>query len=368
MNILEMAGTARNVLPEKYKTMTVENMEKTVLAIKRRLGNRLYIPGHHYQREEVIRFSDVTGDSLQLAQLSAQNREADYIVFCGVHFMAETADILTEEGQTVILPDMRAGCSMADMADIDQTERAWTKLQELFGDSILPLTYVNSTAAIKAFVGKNGGATVTSSNAQEMVSWALEQKERILFLPDQHLGRNTAFDIGIPLEEMAVWDPHKEELIHEGERKDLKVLLWKGHCSVHENFTTANIEALRKEQPAMNIIVHPECRREVVAMSDYAGSTSYIIDMIEKAQAGSSWAIGTEMNLVKRLIANNPDKQIISLNPNMCPCLTMNRIDLPHLLWALESIEADQIINPIKVEKKIAADAILALNRMLERA
>ncbi|MFH0066501.1 quinolinate synthase NadA [Peribacillus sp. NPDC056705] len=367
MNILEMAKTAGNALPEKYKTMTKGEMENRVLDIKKRLGNRLYIPGHHYQREEVIQFSDSTGDSLQLAQLSAQNREADYIVFCGVHFMAETADILTEEGQTVILPDMRAGCSMADMADIEQTERAWTKLQDLFGDTILPLTYVNSTAAIKAFVGKNGGATVTSSNAQGMVSWALSQKERILFLPDQHLGRNTAFDLGIPLNEMAVWDPHKDELIYEGELEDLKVLLWKGHCSVHENFTTANIETLREEQPEMNIIVHPECRREVVALSDYAGSTSYIINMIEKAEPGSSWAIGTEMNLVKRLIANNPDKNIISLNPNMCPCLTMNRIDLPHLLWALESIEEGIIINPIKVEKSIADNAILALNRMLER-
>ncbi|MGG0250211.1 quinolinate synthase NadA [Peribacillus frigoritolerans] len=367
MNILEMAKTAGNTLPEKYKTMTKEEMENRVHDIKKRLGNRLYIPGHHYQREEVIQFSDSTGDSLQLAQLSAQNREADYIVFCGVHFMAETADILTEEGQTVILPDMRAGCSMADMADIEQTERAWTKLQDLFGDTILPLTYVNSTAAIKAFVGKNGGATVTSSNAQGMVSWALSQKERILFLPDQHLGRNTAFDLGIPLNEMAVWDPHKDELIYEGELEDLKVLLWKGHCSVHENFTTANIETLRAEQPEMNIIVHPECRREVVALSDYAGSTSYIINMIEKAEPGSSWAIGTEMNLVKRLITNNPDKNIISLNPNMCPCLTMNRIDLPHLLWALESIEEGIIINPIKVEKNIADNAILALNRMLER-
>ncbi|TKH04703.1 quinolinate synthase NadA [Peribacillus simplex] len=367
MNVLEMAKTAGNALPEKYKTMPKEEMENRVRDIKERLGNRLYIPGHHYQREEVIQFSDSTGDSLQLAQLSAQNREADYIVFCGVHFMAETADILTEEGQVVILPDMRAGCSMADMADIEQTERAWTKLQDLFGDTILPLTYVNSTAAIKAFVGKNGGATVTSSNAQGMVSWALSQKERILFLPDQHLGRNTAFDLGISLNEMAVWDPHKDELIYEGELEDLKVLLWKGHCSVHENFTTTNIEALRAEQPEMNIIVHPECRREVVALSDYAGSTSYIINMIERAEPGSSWAIGTEMNLVKRLIANNPDKNIISLNPNMCPCLTMNRIDLPHLLWALESIEEGIIINPIKVEKNIADNAILALNRMLER-
>ena len=367
MNILEMAKTAGNALPEKYKTMTKEEMENRVHDIKKRLGNRTLYPRSSLSTGGSHSIFGLTGDSLQLAQLSAENREADYIVFCGVHFMAETADILTEEGQTVILPDMRAGCSMADMADIEQTERAWTKLQDIFGDTILPLTYVNSTAAIKAFVGKNGGATVTSSNAQGMVSVGPLAKRRILFLPDQHLGRNTAFDLGIPLNEMAVWDPHKDELIYEGELEDLKVLLWKGHCSVHENFTTANIETLRAEQPEMNIIVHPECRREVVALSDYAGSTSYIINMIEKAEPGSSWAIGTEMNLVKRLIANNPDKNIISLNPNMCPCLTMNRIDLPHLLWALESIEEGIIINPIKVEKNIADNAILALNRMLER-
>lgn len=366
MSLLEQALEA-TALPEVYKAMTTEEMEARIWEIKQQLGKRLFIPGHHYQREEVIKFSDATGDSLQLAQISAQNREAEFIVFCGVHFMAETADILTTPEQTVVLPDMRAGCSMADMADIHQTERAWTKLQELFGDTILPLTYVNSTAAIKAFVGKNGGATVTSSNAKEMVSWAFTQKERILFLPDQHLGRNTAFDLGIPLEQMAVWDPHKDELIYEGNLEDLKVLLWKGHCSVHEMFTPANIEYIRKTKPEMRIIVHPECSREVVALADDNGSTAYIIKEIENAEPGSSWAIGTEMNLVKRLIAQHPDKNIISLNPIMCPCLTMNRIDLPHLLWSLESISNGQIINPIKVDQQIADDAILALNRMLEQ-
>lgn len=365
MNILEMAQSRSSLLPDKYKSMTAGEMEDRVREIKHKLGRSLFIPGHHYQREEVIQFSDVTGDSLQLAQLSAQNREAEHIVFCGVHFMAETADILTSEDQTVILPDMRAGCSMADMADISQTEAAWEKLRELFGDTILPLTYVNSTAAIKAFVGRNGGATVTSSNAREMVAWAFTQKERILFLPDQHLGRNTAFDLGIPLDAMAVWDPIRQELQYSGDLNGIKVLLWKGHCSVHENFTVSNIEQLRKERPEMKIIVHPECRREVVALSDYNGSTSYIISQIEQAPAGSSWAVGTEMNLVKRLIGRHPDKEIISLNPNMCPCLTMNRIDLPHLLWSLESIEAGTVINPIRVDSRTAADAALALDRML---
>lgn len=364
MSLLEQA-TATTALPDVYNTMTTAEMEARIWEIKKQLGKRLFIPGHHYQREEVVQFSDVTGDSLQLAQISAQNREAEYIVFCGVHFMAETADILTTPEQTVVLPDMRAGCSMADMADIHQTERAWIKLQELFGDTILPLTYVNSTAAIKAFVGKNGGATVTSSNAKELVSWAFTQKERILFLPDQHLGRNTAYDIGIPLEQMAVWDPQTDELLYEGKLEDLKVLLWKGHCSVHEMFTTANIDHVRKTQPDMRIIVHPECSREVVALADDNGSTAYIIQAIENAEPGSSWAIGTEMNLVKRLIANHPDKQIVSLNPIMCPCLTMNRIDLPHLLWSLESISKGEIINPIKVDQQVADEAILALNRML---
>jgi quinolinate synthase len=351
------------MIPEKYKQMTREELENRVIEVKKQLGSKLFIPGHHYQKDEVVKFADATGDSLQLAQLSAENTEAEYIVFCGVHFMAETADILTSEKQKVILPDMRAGCSMADMADIQQTERAWEKLQELFGDTILPLTYVNSTAAIKSFVGAHGGATVTSSNAETMVKWAFEMKERILFLPDQHLGRNTAADLGVGLDEMAIWNPIKNELEFEGDVSKIKVILWKGHCSVHENFTVQNVHDTRSQYPNMKIIVHPECRREVVELADMAGSTSYIIKAIESAEPGTEWAIGTEMNLVNRLIQNHPDKKIISLNPHMCPCLTMNRIDLPHLVWSLDTLEETN--NIIKVSSEIAENAKLALERML---
>ena len=282
--------------------------------------------------------------------------------------MAETADILTGSHQTVYLPDMRAGCSMADMANIYQTDRAWGILTEQFGETIVPITYVNSTAAIKAFVGKNGGATVTSSNAHKMVQWAFTQKERILFLPDQHLGRNTAYDIGVPLEQMAVWNPITDQLEYEGTLEDIKVILWKGHCSVHENFTVENIIYIRENDEDMRIIVHPECSREVVALADDNGSTKYIIETIENASSGSKWAIGTEMNLVNRLIQQHPDKQIVSLNPKMCPCLTMNRIDLPHLLWSLESIVNGEEVNSIKVEEEVAAQAVSALQRMLARA
>lgn len=355
-----------NQLPEEYKQLSSEEMEERIKQIKKRLGNDLFIPGHHYQKDEVIQFADATGDSLQLAQISAK-QAATNIVFCGVHFMAETADILTEENQQVLLPDMRAGCSMADMADDVQTKEAWETLQGIFGDTILPLTYVNSTAAIKAFVGKHDGATVTSSNARKMVRWALTQKERLLFLPDQHLGRNTAYDLGIPLDEMAVWDPPiNRKLEFRGEVGRIRVILWKGHCSVHENFTIKNIENVRKNHPPnMNIIVHPECKHEVVQLSDLAGSTKYIIETIEMAEAGTEWAIGTEMNLVNRIIQQHPDKKIISLNPYMCPCLTMNRIDLPHLLWSLEQIEKENSQNQIKVDKQIAKEAKKALNRML---
>lgn len=367
MDLLEiLEHEKKEMMPESYKNRTVEEMEQRVREIKEKFGDRLYIPGHHYQKDEVIKFSDTTGDSLQLAQAAAENTAAEYIVFCGVHFMAETADMLTTDEQKVLLPDMRAGCSMADMADIDQTERAWNELQTLFGDTILPLTYVNSTAAIKAFVGKNGGATVTSSNAKKMVEWAFTVKERILFLPDQHLGRNTAFDLGVPLDKMAVWDPIANKLIYEGPIEEIVVILWKGHCSVHENFTVKNIEHIRKTEPNMNIIVHPECSREVVALSDYAGSTKYIIDKINAAEPGTKWAIGTEMNLVQRIIDEHPDKHIVSLNPFMCPCLTMNRIDLPHLLWTLEGIERGEIFNQITVTEDVTKDAVLALNRMLE--
>lgn len=354
------------LLPESYKLRTMEEMEERVREIKAALGKALFIPGHHYQKDEVIKFADATGDSLQLAQICSQNKDAEHIVFCGVHFMAETADILTDVNQYVYLPDMRAGCSMADMANIFQTERAWNQLQQIFDDTIIPLTYVNSTAAIKAFVGRYEGATVTSSNAHLMVKWAFMQKERILFLPDQHLGRNTAFDLGIPLSQMAIWDPTKDELEYEGYIDDVKVILWKGHCSVHENFTIGNVQSVRQHYPNMRVIVHPECRHEVVALADHNGSTKYIIETIEQAPPGSEWAIGTEMNLVNRLIASHPDKKIISLNPHMCPCLTMNRIDLPHLLWNLEKIALNDPINRIQVDDKTAKEAITALERMLK--
>ncbi|WP_338750388.1 quinolinate synthase NadA [Bacillus sp. FJAT-52991] len=367
MSIQEMLKQPSFSLADRYRQMTREQMEERVREIKKELGEALFIPGHHYQKDEVIQFADAVGDSLQLAQISASNKKAKYIVFCGVHFMAETADMLTTKEQTVILPDMRAGCSMADMANIHQTEIAWEKMQALFGDTMLPLTYVNSTAAIKAFVGRNGGATVTSSNAHKLVEWAFTQKERILFLPDQHLGRNTAFDLGIDLDEMAVWDPIRHELEYEGDLSRVKVILWKGHCSVHENFTVKNIEDIRKNDQNMNIIVHPECRREVVGLSDDNGSTKYIIDTIEQSASGSAWAIGTEMNLVNRLIQNHPDKKIISLNPNMCPCLTMNRIDLPHLLWSLDTIVEGGKSNVIEVDEQTTNDALLALNRMLKQ-
>ncbi|MCU9612361.1 quinolinate synthase NadA [Caldibacillus lycopersici] len=368
MSLLEMVQKKSiNLLPEQYKTMSIEEMEDRVRTIKHQMGKKLFIPGHHYQKDEVIQFADAIGDSLQLAQISAKNTEAEFIAFCGVHFMAETADILTSDKQKVILPDMRAGCSLADMANIEQTERGWEIMQGQFGDTIIPLTYINSTAAIKAFVGKNGGATVTSSNARPMLEWAFTQKERVLFLPDQHLGRNTAYDLGIPLEQMAVWDPRLERFECNGDLEQVKIILWKGHCSVHALFTVENVQQIRKTHPDAKIIVHPECSREVVELADYAGSTKYIIETIKAAAPGTKWAVGTEMNLVNRLTNQFIDKDVFSLNPYMCACMTMNRIDLPHLLWALDSIINGEIINHITVQPDIAGAAKLALDRMLAR-
>ena len=354
-------------IPARYQAMSVAEMETRVNEIKAELGDKLFIPAHHYQKNEIVQFADVTGDSLQLAQVCQQNKQAEYIIFCGVHFMAETADMLTTNEQKVLLPDLRAGCSLADMANIEQTERAWNIMQEELGDTIIPLTYVNSTAAIKSFVGEHGGATVTSSNAHKIIEWALKEKGRVLFLPDQHLGRNTCYDLGIPLDKMAVWDPIANEFEYDGVIQDAQIILWKGHCSVHQNFTVANIEQVRLEKPDMHIIVHPECPYETVEKSDFAGSTSYIIQMIEQADPGSKWAVGTEMNLVQRLAQQHPDKEIISLNPHLCPCMTMNRITLPYLLWSLESIASKEYINEIKVDETITRNATLALERMLEK-
>lgn len=366
MNFLDQIRTVDR-LPEKYLTMTTEEKKARVKEIKEQLGTRLYMPAHHYQRDEIVEFADDTGDSLQLARLSAANKDAEFIVFCGVHFMAETADILTTNEQKVILPDLKAGCSLADMATITQTEYAWEELQQYFGDTILPLTYVNSTAAIKAFCGRHGGATVTSSNAKSMVSWALSQKERLLFLPDQHLGRNTSFDLGIPLNQMAVWDPIARKLVYEGDLNDVKVILWKGHCSVHEKFTVSQIEQVRTTSPETKVIVHPECSHEVVQAADLNGSTHYIIETIKNAPAGTSWAVGTEMNLVNRLAQTYKDKEIFSLNSTMCPCLTMNRIDLDHLLWSLEELMDGNLHYEITVDEQTAKEAQLALDRMLSK-
>lgn len=367
METLDFLETESEVaLPEKYRSMDEAEMGRRVKEIKAKFGNRLFMPGHHYQKDEVIQFADARGDSLKLAQISANNKEAEFIVFCGVHFMAETADMLTDSHQKVILPDLRAGCSMADMADIDQTEKGWQIMMDTFGDTILPLTYVNSTAAIKSFVGARGGSTTTSSNCKKIIEWAFTKKERILFLPDQHLGRNTAYDLGIPLDQMAVWDPIEEQFECEGDLQQAKVILWKGHCSVHEKFNIKHIENLRGREPDVNIIVHPECTYDVVQASDYSGSTNFIVTTIEEAPAGSKWAIGTEMNLVNRLSNENPDKEIVSLNPFMCPCLTMNRIDLPHLLWALEKLEQGEVVNQITVDPQTTESALLALDRMLE--
>lgn len=359
---------ANQGIPGQYLEKTEAELIAIIEGVKHRMGSRLFLPAHHYQKDEVVQFADATGDSLQLAQIAKQMTEAEYTVFCGVHFMAETADMLTQPEHTVVLPDMRAGCSMADMANGYQTERAYAYLVNRLGDSILPLTYVNSTAEIKAFVGRHGGATVTSSNAVKMVEWALAERDILFFLPDQHLGRNTAHALGIPLEQMAVWDPINDELVFDGEDSDIRVILWKGHCSVHEKFTVGQIEQFRLTDPARRILVHPECSFEVVEAADLNGSTAYIINQVKQAAAGTKWAIGTEMNLVNRLAQDFPEQDIVSLNPFMCPCLTMNRIDLPHLAWSLEQVERGTPVNIISVDAETTEYAVLALERMLDRS
>lgn len=353
-------------LPEKYRHMAPKELTRRIKEIKAELESDLVIMGHHYQRDDVIQFSDYRGDSLKLAQLAEQDQTTKYIVFCGVHFMAETADILTTDEQVVILPDMKAGCSMADMADIDDLEEAWDILQEDFGDTITPITYVNSTAAIKAFVGKHGGLTCTSSNAEKVLQWCFERKERVLFLPDQHLGRNTAAKFDIPLDRMILWDPLQGDYGDvKRELADTKVILWKGHCSVHQMFTTEHIQQVKARDPEMNVLVHPECCYEVVQAADDHGSTSYIIKQLEQAEPDSKWAIGTEVNLVQRLANEHPELTVRLLSNTMCPCLTMNRIDQPHLLWTLEQLQAGQVVNQIHVPEDVTHYAKVALDRML---
>ncbi|KQY63897.1 MULTISPECIES: quinolinate synthase NadA [unclassified Nocardioides] len=340
-------------------------------AAKEALGNKVFILGHHYQRDEVIEFADVTGDSFKLARDAAARPEAEHIVFCGVHFMAESADILTAPNQKVILPDLAAGCSMADMARLGQVEDAWDALADAgVQDQVVPITYMNSSADIKAFCGKFGGAVCTSSNADVALDWAFEQKPdaKVLFFPDQHLGRNTAvLKLGIPLEQCVVWNPFKPNggLTAE-ELQNAKMILWKGHCSVHGRFSPEVVDELRAKDPDVKILVHPECKYEVVTKADLVGSTEFIIKTIEAAPAGSSWAIGTELNLVKRLADAHPDKKIAFLEKTVCFCSTMNRIDLPHLVWALESLVAGNEVNVIEVEAETARLADIALQRMLD--
>ncbi|MBM0234728.1 quinolinate synthase NadA [Micromonospora sp. STR1_7] len=337
-------------------------------AAKAKLGSKVFVLGHHYQRDEVIQFADVTGDSFKLAREAAARPDAEYIVFCGVHFMAESADILTTDSQRVILPDLAAGCSMADMAVLGQVEAAWDTLAELgIAGETVPVTYMNSSADIKGFVGRNGGVVCTSSNAKRALDWAFEQGSKVLFLPDQHLGRNTAvLEMGLSLDDCVLYDPHKpgggltpEQL------RDAKMILWRGHCSVHGRFTLESVNDVRERVPGVNVLVHPECRHEVVTAADYLGSTEYIIKTIEAAPAGSAWALGTELNLVRRLALAHPDKQVMFLDKAVCYCSTMNRIDLPHLVWALEELVAGRVVNQITVDSDTAHHARVALDQML---
>ncbi|MFV2101397.1 quinolinate synthase NadA [Micromonospora sp. LOL_024] len=337
-------------------------------AAKAALGAKVFVLGHHYQRDEVIRFADVTGDSFKLAREAAARPDAEYIVFCGVHFMAESADILTAGTQQVILPDLAAGCSMADMAALPQVENAWEVLTELgVAERTVPVTYMNSSADIKGFVGRNGGVVCTSSNAKRALEWAYEQGEKVLFLPDQHLGRNTAvLEMGLSLDECVLYDPHKpggglapEQL------RDARMILWRGHCSVHGRFTLDSVNDVRERVPGVNVLVHPECRHEVVNAANLVGSTEYIIRTIDAAPAGSAWAVGTELNLVRRLALAHPDKQIMFLDRAVCYCSTMNRIDLPHMVWALEELVAGRVVNRITVDAETAHHARVALDQML---
>ncbi len=337
-------------------------------AARAALGDRAIVLGHHYQRDEVIAFADITGDSFKLAQAAQAQSTAEYVIFCGVHFMAESADILTSDRQKVILPDLAAGCSMADMATASQVDQCWKTLSELgIANTTIPVTYMNSSAAIKSFTGEHGGTVCTSSNAESAMRWAFTQGERVLFLPDQHLGRNTAVkSLGLSLEDCVLWNPWKPMGgLTENEIRNAKVILWRGHCSVHGRFSKESIDDVRSRISDVNILVHPECTHEVVTNADVVGSTEFIIKTIEAAPAGSAWAIGTEFNLVSRLAKAHPDKTIVFLDKTLCYCSTMNRIDLPHLVWAMESLVAGHVVNQISVDDTVKKFSQLALERML---
>jgi quinolinate synthase len=370
-----MTAIWQQPLQKEYKTLSDNELRSRIRAAKNRLGRRLVILGHHYQQDGVVEFADFTGDSFELSRNAAARKEAEYVVFCGVHFMAESADILTPENVKVILPDLGAGCSMADMANLDQTLDCWADLTELCPDqTIVPVTYMNSSAAIKSFVGEHGGAVCTSSNCRNVLEWALaggatgekNKKVKVLFFPDQHLGRNTAYAMGHPLDSMVVWNPREEQGgndTHALRKADF--VLWKGHCSVHQLFRPEHVDQVRVKYPEMKVIVHPECSWAVVEKADMSGSTAYIVQQINAAPAGSQWAVGTEVHLVNRLAHQHPEQKIIVLSDCQCLCTTMFRIDLQHLCWALESLVEGNVVNQIKVDAETRKWAMIALDRML---
>ena len=354
-------------LPERYSGATDDELAAMIEAAKNELGSRLFVLGHHYQRDDVMRWADARGDSFGLSRLAAGQTEAEFIVFCGVHFMAESADVLTGDHQKVVLPDLNAGCSMADMADIDQVEEAWEDLARVVDvERLVPVTYMNSAAALKAFVGRHGGAVCTSSNARAVLTWALQHGERVLFFPDQHLGRNTGFELGYGADDMSVWNPRLAlGGLTDREIKESVLLLWKGHCSVHQRFRPEHVEAFRAEHPDGIVMIHPECAHEVVERGDVTGSTDAIIRAVAAAPSGSVIGVATEIHLVNRLHNESPDKTVLCLDPLVCPCSTMSRIDPPHLAWVLEGLVEGEVRNQIVVDRDTAAWAKVALERML---
>ena len=355
-------------IPREYLSMSPEELDRRIAYARKQLGTRLTILGHHYQRDEVIKYADFTGDSFKLARHAAEQKGLEYVLFCGVHFMAESADILTDESVRVILPNMAAGCSMADMADPDDVYQAWDEIHEMLGEgaSVVPVTYMNSAASLKSFTGERGGLVCTSSNAKRALTWAFEHGEKVLFFPDQHLGRNTGYDMGIPLDEMVLWNWRLPNggTTPEALRK-AKIILWQGHCSTHQRFSVAQIEKAREEHPGINVIVHPECRWEVVQAADQNGSTEAIVKAISEAPAGSAWAVGTEINLVKRLARQHPDKTVFCLDPVVCPCSTMYRIHPAYIAWVLEALLQGVVVNEVKVDAEARKWSLVALERML---
>ena len=353
-------------LPREYIGLKPDDLHARIAAARDKLGDRLVILGHHYQRDEIIQFADFRGDSFLLSQNAARQKDAEYVVFCGVHFMAETADILTDPNQKVILPNMNAGCSMADMAATDDVLDAWDDLNDVLSGGLVPITYMNSTASIKALCGQNGGIVCTSSNASASFEWAFQRGEKILFLPDQHLGRNTGLKLDVPLDKMVVWNPFKPlGGLTESQIQDARIILWQGHCSVHTRFSVAQIEDARAKFPDVQVVVHPECVREVVDAADMDGSTEFIIKVVSQAPAGSVFAIGTEINLVNRLAQENPDKTVFCLDPVVCPCATMYRIHPAYLAWVTEGLVEGAVVNQVTVDDETAHYARVALERML---